>query len=181
VTKAAKFIGDSLPHISVEPTWTVENDRDDLREQGSHREELGSMPAFQLCANFGLFPDNHEFAPAPSFFTLAAFDFEQLGGTSPLFVNVTGAEQGLQFPPQGVEIILPTLVRSVRLRIGTFNGPVDIAALDSSGTTVRTKTIPGLNAYVNTRLRAPEISSVVLTNGGNEGILVRICVAISPC
>jgi hypothetical protein len=139
------------------------------------------MPAFQLCADFTLFPDNTELGPpgVPTTFTLAAFDFEQLGGTPPLFVNVTGAERGLQFPSQGVEITLPVPVRTVRLRIGTFNGPVDIAALDSSGATVRTKTIPGLNTYVNTSLRAREISSVVLTNGGNEGILVRICVAIS--
>jgi hypothetical protein len=55
------------------------------------------MPAFQLCADFGLFPDNHQPGGpgVPTFFTLAAFDFEQLGGPSPLFVNVTGAEQGL--------------------------------------------------------------------------------------
>ena len=141
------------------------------------------MPAFQLCADFGLFPDNHQLGPpgVPTTFTLAAFDFEQLGGPSQLFVNITGAEQGMQFPPQGVEITLPTLVRTARLRIGTFAGPVDIAALDSSGTTVRTKTIPGLNTYVTTSVRAPEISSVVLTNGGHEAILVRICVAICPC
>ena len=133
------------------------------------------MAAFNLCANFTLFPDD---TPLPPNFTLAAFDFDQLGGPQ-WFVNITGAERGLQFPPQGMEITIPVPVRTVRFRIGTFAGPVDIAALDTLGTTVKTKTIPALNSYVNTGIRAPEISSVILTNGGNEGILVRICVAIS--
>jgi hypothetical protein len=133
------------------------------------------MPAFNLCANFSLFADD---TPFPPNFTLAAFDFDQLGGPQ-WFVNITGAERGLQFPPQGMEITIPVPVRTVRFRIGTFNGPVDIAALDSAGTTVKTKTIPALNSYVTTSIHAPEISSVVLTNGGSEGILVRICEAIT--
>ena len=134
------------------------------------------MPAFNLCADFTLYPDN---TPFPPIFTLAAFDFEQLGGGPQWFVNVTGAERGLQFPPQGMEITPPVPVGAVRFRIGTFNGPVDIAALDSAGTTVKTKTIPALNTYVNAGIKAPEIASVVLTKGGNEGILVRVCVTIS--
>jgi hypothetical protein len=134
------------------------------------------MPAFQLCADFTLFPDD---TPLPPHFTQSGFDFDQLGG-SQWFVNLTSGELGLQFPQQGMEITLPVPLRTVRLRIGTFKGPVDIAALDSSGTTVKTKTIPHLNSYVNTSLHAPaEISSVVLTKGLDEGILVRICVAIS--
>jgi hypothetical protein len=56
------------------------------------------MPAFQLCADVWppIFQDNDQLPPN---FSLAAFDFLQLGG-SPWFVNATGAEQGLQFPPQ---------------------------------------------------------------------------------
>jgi hypothetical protein len=78
-----------------------------------------------------------------------------------------------------MEITLPTLVSTIRLRIGTFRAPVDIAALDSSGNTVKTKTIPQLNDYVNTILRAPvEISSVLVTQGDEEGMFVRICVDI---
>ena len=95
-----------------------------------------------------------------------------------------GSEQGLKFPPQGMEITLPELERRVRLRIGAFNGPVDIEARDASGNTVSQKTVPDLdpNQYVNITLSVPDkvIESVVLTKGGNEGTLVRICV-ISSC
>jgi len=50
-----------------------------------------------------IFQDDQELSPS---FTLAAFDFLQLGG-SQWFVNATAGEQGLQFPPQGAEITLP--------------------------------------------------------------------------
>jgi hypothetical protein len=135
------------------------------------------MPSFLLCADFGppIFQDNDQLPPS---FTLAAFDFLQLGG-SQWFVNATAGEQGLQFPEQGADITLPVPVRRVRLRIGTFNGPVDIEARDGSGNTVSQQTVPGLNQYVNRNLSGPDIESVVLTRGGNEGILVRICVIIS--
>ena len=65
------------------------------------------------------------------------------------------------------------------MRIETFNGPVDIEARNGSGNTVSKKTGPGLIKYVNRTLSGPDIESVVLTKGGKEGILVRICVVIS--
>jgi hypothetical protein len=135
------------------------------------------MSAFQLCADFTLFLDNTVLGPS---FTLAAFEFDQLGGNpDQLFVNVTGNERGLQFPSQGVEITLPVPLRTVNLRLGTFNGPVDMTALDAAGNTVRQRTVPDLNRYVDRKLSAPEIASVVLSGGGEEGILPRICVAIT--
>jgi hypothetical protein len=141
------------------------------------------MPSFLLCADFGppIFQDNQQLPPS---FTLAAIDFDQLGGSSApqWFVNATAGEQGLQFPPQGAEITLPCPVRRVRLRIGTFNGPVDIEARDASGNTVSQKTVPDLdpNQFVNTTLSGPDkvIETVVLTTGGNEGYLRRICVHV---
>jgi hypothetical protein len=81
-----------------------------------------------------------------------------------------------------MEITLPELERRVRLRIGAFNGPVQIEARDASGTTVSQKTVPDLdpNQYVNTTLSgaAQVIETVVLTQGGNEGSLARICVHV---
>jgi hypothetical protein len=134
------------------------------------------MPAFLLCADFGppLFQDDQQLPPA---FTFAAFDFLHLNN-QPWIVNATGSEQGAQFSPQGVEIALPIPVRRVRLRIGTFAAAVDIEARDGAGNTVTTTTVPHLNQYVNRTLRGPDIESVVLTRGGNEGILVRICVVV---
>ncbi|OGO40610.1 MAG: hypothetical protein A2W36_07045 [Chloroflexi bacterium RBG_16_58_14] len=134
--------------------------------------------AFKLCADFNLFPDNTQLGPN---FSLAGFDFAQPPANMLMFVNETAGEKGLQFPKEGMEITLPIPVAAVRLRLGTFAGPVEIAALDSSGAVVRQRIVPGLNAYVNLRMFAPEIATLLLTQGGNEGILVRICVAICVC
>lgn len=136
--------------------------------------------ALTLCADFHLFPDNTELGPD---FSLGGYDFSQPTGSNNMFVNVTGGEKGLQFPPEGVEIALPVPVSEVRFRLGTFAGPVEVAAFDSAGTVVRKRTIPGTNSYVNLRVFAPEIASLMLLEGGGEGILVRICVTICgrPC
>jgi hypothetical protein len=140
------------------------------------------MP-FLLCADFGppIFKDDDK--PPPSFiFPPGGFDFIQLGGPQ-WFVNTgPSGEQGLQFPPQGMEITLPELERRVRLRIAAANGPVQIEARDASGNTVIQKTVPDLdpNQFVNTTLSGPDkvIETVVLTTGGNEGYLRRICVHV---
>jgi hypothetical protein len=93
-----------------------------------------------------------------------------------------GGQQGLQFPPQGMEITLPELERRVRMRIAAANGPVQIEARDASGNTVSQKTVPDLdpNQYVNRTLSGPDkvIESVVLTTGDTEGTLARICVHV---
>jgi hypothetical protein len=140
------------------------------------------MP-FLLCADFGppIFQDDQKLQQSFTY-PPGGFDFTQLGGPQ-WFVNAgPGGEQGLQFPPQGMEITLPELERRVRLRIGAFNGPVQIEARDASGTTVSQKTVPDLdpNQYVNRTLSGPDkvIESVVLTQGGNEGTLARICVRV---
>lgn len=134
----------------------------------------------KLCADFSnptVFPDNHPFPPAPSSFVLAGFTFKQVGGTNPLFVNQTGAEQGLQFTPQGLRIKLPCPRKRVELRLGTFAGAVDIAMYGTSGSLLNTRTVPGTNTYQNIVLQtAKPMARIVLTKGGYEGILVRICI-----
>lgn len=134
--------------------------------------------AFQLCADFSLFPDNTQLGPG---FSLAGFDFTQPAGGLLMFVNATGGSKGLQFPDQGIEITLPIPCATVNLRIGTFAGPVDITAFDSTGAIVRQRTVPGNNQYNNVRISAPDIASLALSRGGNEGILASICVAITVC
>ena len=134
------------------------------------------MPAF--CVDFGP-PIFNSGQQLPPHFSLAGFDFDQLGGPQ-WFVNTgPGGQQGLQFPSQGAEITLPDIVRRVKLRIGAFNGPGKIEARDGSGNTVSQKTVPDLdpNQFVNRTLSGPDkvIESVVLTQGGNEGLLVQIC------
>jgi hypothetical protein len=137
------------------------------------------MP-FQLCADFG--PPIPAGSQPPSSFTLAAFDFIQLGGPQWTVLPGPGGQQALRFPPQGMEITLPELERRVRMRLAAANGPVQIEARDASGNTVSQKTVPDLdpNQFVNTTLSGPDkvIETVVLTTGGNEGYLRRICVHV---
>jgi len=136
------------------------------------------MPAFQLCATFDLFPDNTQLLTS---FSLAGFDFTTLGSNPKIFTNTIGNEYGLKFPGNGIEIVLPIPLPTVNLRLGTFSGPVNISAMDSSGSIVRERTIPEVNRYVNVRLSGPEIASLVLTGGGNDAMLAHICVSISVC
>jgi hypothetical protein len=136
------------------------------------------MPAFQLCATFDLFPDDTQILTS---FSLAGFDFTTLGSNPKIFINTKGNECGLKFPNNGIEIVLPIPLPTVNLRLGTFGGPVDISTADSSGSVVRKRNIPELDRYINVRLSAHEIASIVLTGGGNEAVLSHICVAVSVC
>jgi hypothetical protein len=129
------------------------------------------MAALNLTAEFLLFPDNTQMGQN---FSLSGYVFDDLSGTGSLFVNQTGNEKGLQFIPEGVEITLPSPTSSVDLRLGAFSGPVDIVAKDSLGNVVRTQTLNILNQYVDVRILRPEIASILLTQGGREGILIKI-------
>lgn len=135
-----------------------------------------------LCAEFAIFPDNHKLGQS---FTLAGFNFKQLGGTLMMFVNDTAGERGLQFPKEGIEITLPIPLPNVMLRLGTFAGPVKIVALNSSGKEIHKQEVPGLNKYIDLKippsLTREKTASLRLTGGGNEGLIPRICVEISVC
>jgi hypothetical protein len=140
-----------------------------------------------ICTDFYAFPDNAGFPPAPSNFTIGIFSFRQLDiGPHPLLVNVTDGPgslvvpgQGLQFKDGGLEIT-PLVKRArVTLSIGTFNDPVQVSALDAAGAVLRSVVVPANNEYntiaISTRRR---FDRLVLTGGGNEGILERICMTI---
>lgn len=139
-----------------------------------------SNPTFQLCADFTLFPENTPLAPTVAF---AAYQFRQLGGSTSLIVLPADGEKGLRFPPQGLEITLPAPVTDVVVRLLAGAGPLDIAAVDGSGTTIWQHTLPGIsgvnNVPVDVPISTPErFTSVVLTYGGNEGYLIKVCTTI---
>ena len=136
------------------------------------------MSAFQLCATFDLFPGSTQFL---SSFSFAGFNFTILGSNQKVYISVNGNDQGLKFPNNGIEIVLPVPMTTVNLKIGTFGGPVDISAADSSGNIVRKKNVPELKHYINVRLSAPEIASLLLTGGRDEAVLANICVNVSAC
>ena len=132
------------------------------------------MSGFTLCANFHIFPDNYPLGPT---FTLAAFSFTQFGGMN-MFVNATANEKGLQFPNEGIEVALPLVTDSITLRLGAFAGPIEIEAANANGNIVQQRTIQYLNQFIDLRLFAPEIATVIFKGGDNEGILPRMCVTI---
>lgn len=136
------------------------------------------MTNFQLCATFDLFPASTQFL---SSFSLAGFNFTILGSNPKVSISVNGDGKGLRFPNNGIEIVLPVPMTTVNLRVGTFGGAVDISAADSSGNTVRKKTISEQKQYINIRLSAPEIASILLSGGRDEAILKNICVSVSSC
>lgn len=136
------------------------------------------MSAFQLCAAFDLFADSTQFL---SSFSISGFNFTILGSNPKVSISVNVSDQGLRFPNNGMEIVLPVPMTTVNLKIGTFGGPVDISATDSAGNLVRKKSIPEQKRYINIRLSAPEIASLTLTGGRDEAVLANICVTVSSC
>ncbi len=133
------------------------------------------MP-FVLCAEFSIFSDNTTLGPS---FTFAAMDFQDIAGGPPVsFVNDTAGERGLQFPDAGLEVNLPVPVSSARLRVGQFVGPYTIDGLDIAGAVVDSFQMNFPDSYRNVRLRGPDLDQVRFTGGGNEGILVRLCIPI---
>ena len=136
------------------------------------------MSAFQLCAAFDLFAGSTQFL---SSFSISGFNFTILGSNPKVSISVNGNYQGLRFPNNGMEIVLPVPMTTVNLTIGTFGCPVDISATDSAGNLVRKKSIPEQKRYINIRLSAPEIASLTLTGGRDEAVLANICVTVSSC
>ena len=136
------------------------------------------MSVFQLCATFDLFGGSTQFL---SSFSFAGFNFTVLGSNPKASIIVNGNDHGLRFSNNGIDIVLPVPMTTVDLRIGTFGGPVDISAADSSGNIVRKKSFPELKHYINVRLSAPEIASLLLTGGRGDAVLINICVSVASC
>jgi len=143
--------------------------------QGHVNASRAATRAALICVDFSLFPDD---TPLPGNFSLGGFVFQDKASPSGLFVNETNGRKGLQFSPQGVEVTLPSPVATVDLEVGAF-GRIEVAAVDSSGATVRKQTVPGSDAFVKLKLSAPDIASLVVTGGNNEGMLAEVCVTLS--
>ena len=136
------------------------------------------MTAFLLCAGFNLFPEKTEFLPN---FSFSGFNFNVLGFNPKVYISDNGNERGLKFPNNGLEIELPVPINTVNLRIGTFGGPVDVSALDSSGSVIRKKVAPEQKYYFNIRLSGSDIASLILSGGRNEAILLTACISVFSC
>ena len=98
-----------------------------------------------------------------------------------MFVNETGGERGLQFSKAGITVALPGPVMAVDLRIGAFAGSVTVRARNLAGNVVGTTVLPGTNRFSDVRIVGPEIASLDIADGGNEGLLAKICTTFAPC
>ncbi|MEV6757537.1 hypothetical protein [Streptomyces sp. NPDC051214] len=133
------------------------------------------MP-FVLCSDFTIFPDDLQLGPM---FTLSGMDFQDAPSSKfTSFVNRTAGLNGLQFGDVGLEVTLPTVVPWARMHVGQFNTAFTIEAIDPNGTTVHTYSANKPNSYYFANFPKGDIASFRFTGGGNEGVIVSLCVFV---
>ncbi|MER8577652.1 hypothetical protein NKG95_02750 [Mesorhizobium sp. M1423] len=125
-----------------------------------------------ICANFNLFPDN---APFAQDFELSGLKFHAVSFAFPWFANQTGAEVGLEFAREGVSITPPVKAARINIRIGTFDGAMDLQAQDGTGNNLVQMTLAGTNTYVDYLIEGNGIEKLILTGGGSEGTISKVC------
>ena len=130
-----------------------------------------------LCADFSTYPDNTQLGPA---FTLSSMNFQDVPGSITSFVNVTNGQLGLQFPESGLDITLPTLVAWAGFKIGHFSGDFSVEALDFGGQVINSYKMNLPNTYLQHQFTQanPDIAALRLQGGGNEGVLVSLCILV---
>ncbi len=133
----------------------------------------GSPPPPAVCASFAGDVDD---TPMGAQSTRDGFEFRSLDPAFPPVINqMAPGVVGLAFGDGGLEIKLPATASSVTLDAGAWAGPVAVEALDAAGAVVDSATIPNQNALSQFQLTGSDIAVVTLKEGGNEGLLVRIC------
>ncbi len=117
----------------------------------------------------------------PDDYQKSGFSFKSLGGI-PLLIAEWGspANQGkLQFPEKGLQITLPFEANRVIAHVisGTQR-PIDMQANDQSGNQVgHTSTPAGQSGTITTlEIQAAGITTVFLFGGGNEALLIDLCI-----
>jgi PKD repeat protein len=108
------------------------------------------------------------------------FTFRSLTGM-PLLIAFWGdpANQGkLQFPDQGVQVLLPFEAnRAVAHVLSGTSRPVRMEAFDPAGTKLgQALSPPNQLGIAELEIQAEGISSLVISGGGNEGLLIDLCV-----
>ena len=127
----------------------------------------------QFCIDFALIPNKTVLGPS---FTLSGFAFTQ---AAPELIVLAQAEKGLRFPSPGMNVKLPMVAATVTLRAGTFAGPFDVTAWDAAGAKVGMRTVNFGNAFGDESITssADPIAALDFTGGGNEAMLVRLCIS----
>ncbi len=135
------------------------------------------MVAIPFLVLFSFLPNNTLLPPS---FQMAGFTFNSLAASPTPVVNDTAGERGYRFSNAGVEVALPATVDAVDLRACSFASPVSIDALDQGGAVVSHQQVAN-NHCADFRLLGRNIASLRLVGGNNEGMIVRIGIAIAQC
>jgi hypothetical protein len=136
--------------------------------------EEDTMP-FVLCSDFTIFPDNLQLGPV---FTLSGMDFQDNTGWPISIVNENNGLNGLQFPDTGLSVDFPIAVPWARLHVDQFASPFTIDGIDSNGNVTNSYSFNNPNSYWFTSFHKGDIATIRLTGGGNEGVLVSLCILI---
>jgi hypothetical protein len=122
--------------------------------------------------DFGAIPDGTQMGAG---FVVDGYMFISLGAPDPT-VGSIGVEHGLRFGNSGIRVYLPAPATAINLDIGSWTGTqLDITFLDGNGGTVGMDTVPGDSSLHSLAFSGTGIMAIVITGGGNEGILVKIC------
>lgn len=137
--------------------------------------------SFTLSAEFSLFPNGFTFPM--SIVNLSAFTFRTAPPAPPgplLPIVAVGAAKGLRFPPQGLDVRLPTPSTAVTLRVVEPDptNAVLIQCKNSSGTVVETQKVFQTLEPKTVLLAATDIVTVALTDPSGQGFLVEVAVEI---
>lgn len=150
---------------------------------GTPQEPVEPMPSEppqleQKCIDFLGFPDDATFGPA---FVLEGVRFTMLG-TRDLSVNdVASGVHGLVFDEGGIQTDLPGPSSVITLTAGAwYPEPLEITALDSTGTSIDQAMVTADNSLHTHSLAGADITSIVITGGGGEGVLVDLCIEVEP-
>ncbi|HML24436.1 MAG TPA: PKD domain-containing protein [Aggregatilinea sp.] len=132
----------------------------------------------RACVGWG---DERKPTRLPDDYEKGGFTFKSRS-SMPLMIAFWGdpANQGkLQFPEEGVEIALPFEANHViaRVQSGTSK-PIVLTAYDADGKQVgQAASPPNSQGLVTITVEAEGIIRVVISGGGNEGLLIELCIA----
>ncbi len=119
--------------------------------------------------------------PTGSNFTQSEFRFVErplamLCPLSVVEVDTTSGINALRFSKDGVDVELPLMAFVVRLKVWTGAGPIKIEVFDEDGVVIGSRTDGGIEAFVDTAIRAHGITTVRVTEGNNEASLEIISI-----
>ena len=117
--------------------------------------------------SFSVFPDNMRL---PQVLQIAGMTL--ISHAPDPIINRGDSALGYQFPDNGATIILPVEVKELRIRVCSFAGDATVEALGAAGS-ISKHQVPH-NQCEDIFLKGDRISAVLLTGGGNEGLIERI-------